>query len=116
MDTTNPRCLQFPARPVALTCVVALKTIKNCAHYLANVSLNRFYIKSQSLLRTKLQIDLPKHVSDLQKTHLKQDLQTIKHHSTLSTNGTLPNYKQIRVGIEKPKHRLYNQMETIETS
>ena len=115
MDTTNPRCLQFPA-PVVLTCVVALKTIKNCAHYLTNVSLNRLYIKPQPLLRTKQQIDLPKHMSDLQKTRLKQDLQTIKHHSTLSTNGTLPNYKQIRVGIEKPKHQLYNQMETIETS
>ena len=90
MDTTNQRCLQFPA-PVVLTCVVALKTIKNCAHYLTNVSLNRLYIKPQSLLRTKQQIDLPKHMSDLQKTHLKQDLQTIKHHSTLSTYGTLPN-------------------------
>ena len=32
-----------------------------------------------------------KHMSDLQKTRSKQDLQTIKHHSTLSTNGTLPN-------------------------
>ena len=40
--------------------VVALKTIKNCAHYLTNISLNRLYIKPQSLLRTKQQIDLPK--------------------------------------------------------
>ena len=35
MDTTNLRCLQFPA-PVVLTCVVALKTIKNSAHALSN--------------------------------------------------------------------------------
>ena len=56
MDTTNPRCLQFPA-PVVLTYVVALKTIKNCALCLTNVSLNRLYIKPQSLLRTKQQID-----------------------------------------------------------
>ena len=100
MDTTNPRCLQFPAR-IALTCVVALKTIKYCAHCLTNVSPNRLYIKPQSLLRTKLQIDLHKHMSDLQKTRSKQDLQTIKHHSTLLTNGTLLNLVLIRVGIEK---------------
>jgi hypothetical protein len=57
-------------------CIVALKTIKYCAHYLTNVSPNRLYIKPQSLLRTTLQIDLPKHMSDLQKTRSKQDLQT----------------------------------------
>ena len=33
-------------------CIVAPKAIKNCAHYLTNVSLNRLYIKPQSLLRT----------------------------------------------------------------
>ena len=46
---------------------------------------------------------------------LKQDLQTIKHHSTLSQTERYRT-KQIRVGIEKSKHQLYNQMETIETS
>ena len=35
METTNPRCPQFPAR-VALTCVVAPKTIKNCMCPLSN--------------------------------------------------------------------------------
>jgi hypothetical protein len=35
MDTTNPRGPQCPAR-VALTCVVAPKAIKNCAHALSN--------------------------------------------------------------------------------
>jgi hypothetical protein len=39
------------------------------------------YQATVTILRTKQQIDLPKHMSDLQKTHLKQDLQTIKHHS-----------------------------------
>jgi hypothetical protein len=39
-------------------------------------SVVHLYIKPQSLLRTKLQIYLPKHMSDLQKTRLKQDLQT----------------------------------------
>ena len=34
-------------------------------------------INQRSLLKTKLQIDLPKHMSDLQKTRSKQDLQTI---------------------------------------
>ena len=43
MDTTNPRCLQLSPRIVP-TCAVALKTIKNCAHCLKNVSLNRLYI------------------------------------------------------------------------
>ena len=46
------------------------------------------YIKLQSLLRTKLPIDLPKHMSALLKTRSKQDLQTTKH---LLTNGTLLN-------------------------
>jgi hypothetical protein len=73
MDTTNPRCLQLPPR-IALTCAVALKTIKYCAHCLINVSPNRLYIKLQSLLRTKLPIDLPKHMSALLKTRSKQDL------------------------------------------
>ena len=88
MDTTNPRCLHLSPRIVP-TCAVALKTIKNCAHCLINVSPNRLYIKPQSLLRTKLQIDLPKHMWALLKTRSKQDLRTIKHHLTLLTNGTL---------------------------
>ena len=92
MDTTNPRYLQFLAR-IVLPCVVALKTIKYCAHCLTSVSPNRLYIKPLSLLRTKLEIDLPKHMSDLQKTRSKQDMQTRsrKHYSTLLTNGTLLN-------------------------
>ena len=61
MDTTNPRCLQLSPRIVP-TCAVVLKTIKNCAHCLINVSPNRLYIKPQSLLRIKLPIDLPKHM------------------------------------------------------
>jgi hypothetical protein len=47
---TNPRCLQLPAR-IALTCVVARKTIKNCAHCLTNVPTDLLCIKPQSLLR-----------------------------------------------------------------
>ena len=49
------------------------------------------YQAIQSLLRTKLPIDLPKHMSALLKTRSKQDLQTTKHHLTLLTNGTLLN-------------------------
>jgi hypothetical protein len=59
---------------------------------------------------------LPKHIWALLKTRSKQDLRTIKHHLTLLTNGTLLNLANICVGIEKSKHPLYNQMETIETS
>jgi hypothetical protein len=44
-----------------------------------------------SLLRTKLPIDLPKHMSALLKTRSKQDWQTIKHHLTLLKSGTLLN-------------------------
>ena len=46
------------------------------------------YQATVTILRTKLQIDLPKHMSDLQKTRLKQDLQTIKH---LSLSFDKPN-------------------------
>ena len=53
IDGHNKSTLSTISRPVALTCVVALKTIKNCAHYLTNVSLNRLYIKPHVTIKDK---------------------------------------------------------------
>ena len=44
IDGHNKSALSTTSSTIALTCVAALKTIKNCAHCLTNVSQNRLYI------------------------------------------------------------------------
>ena len=112
MDTTNPRCLQLSPRLVS-TCAVALKTIKNCAHCLINVSV---VYQATVTIKDKTTKRPPQTYVGLTENSFKTRLANHKASFNSFDKRNATELSKYVMGIEKSKHPLYNQMETIETS